>query len=101
EPLGKAISRSIRAMHYDRVSALSLTFVLMVLIAASAIPFFLGWMVVLPMVWLISSLALRDMVGLRSRLAVVDIDFVPPDRRGQVLVPEIDPSLMSAAYEYS
>jgi hypothetical protein len=97
-----AVSRSFRAMQHDRASALSLTFVIMVLLAGSAIPFGLGLFVTAPMAWIISSLAMRDMIGLRSRLAVVDIDFVPTDRRGTILVPEedIDPSLIDAAYEY-
>jgi hypothetical protein len=101
ESVGKAISRSYRGMLADRAAAMSLTFLLMVILAASQI-LVLALFVTAPMAWIISSLAMRDMIGLRSRLSVVDIDFVPPDRRGQVLAPdeEIDPSIIEAAYEY-
>ena len=99
ESVEKAISRSFTAMKYDRTSALALVFSLFVLIILSSFTI-IGLMIVAPMVWLISSLALRDMIGLRSRLSVIDIDFVQTDRPGNFLNPEIDQSIMSTAIGY-
>ena len=62
--IGDAISRSNDGMKADMWSAAGFVFVLGLLVLVSAIPCGLGLFVTMPMFWLISALAYRDMVGM-------------------------------------
>lgn len=62
--LGDAIKTSVQAMMRDKVSAAGFIFVLGLLVYVSALPMGIGLLVTLPLWWLISALAYRDMIGL-------------------------------------
>lgn len=59
-----AFSRSLDGMKGDWLTAAGLAFVVFLLILVSVIPCGLGLLVTIPMYWLISALAYRDMVGM-------------------------------------
>ena len=59
-----ALSRSAEAIKSDWLTAAGFMFVMFLLILVSAVPCGLGLLVTLPMYWLISALAYRDMIGL-------------------------------------
>jgi hypothetical protein len=61
--IGDAISRSVDAMKADIWMAALFVFVMGLIYLVSLIPCFLGALVTIPMMWLISALAYRDMVG--------------------------------------
>ena len=69
ESLGTAISRSIDGMKRDIWSGIALLFVMGLLLLVSAIPCGLGLLVTYPMLWIISALAYRDMVGMPNEAA--------------------------------
>lgn len=66
EPIISALRRSIQAMKGNWVSAAGFVFVLFLLVYASEIPCGLGLFATMPMVFLITALAYRDMVGMQG-----------------------------------
>ena len=64
ETVGNAISRSMDAMKRDMWNAAAFVFVMGLLIAVSIISCGLGLFVTLPMFFLVSALAYRDMIGM-------------------------------------
>ena len=62
--LGDAVSRSVDGMKRDMWNGVAFMFVMGLLILVSVIPCFLGLLVTYPMLWLVSALAYRDMVGM-------------------------------------
>ena len=64
ETVGTAISRSMDAMKRDMWNAAAFVFVMGLLVAVSIIPCGLGLFVTLPMFFLVSALAYRDMIGM-------------------------------------
>lgn len=75
--LGDAFSRSIDGMKQDWLSAAGFALVLGLLVLVSAIPCGLGLLVTMPMTWLISALAYRDMVGMPNPPGAA-VGGVPP-----------------------
>lgn len=71
-----AIRRSIQAMRAQWLAAAGLVFVIGILVFLSELPCGLGLLVTLPMCFLISALAYRDMIGMPGRL------FPPPPSYG-------------------
>lgn len=64
ESLGEAISRSMAAMKRDMWNAAAFIFVMGLLLLVSLIPCGLGLFVTLPMLYLVTALAYRDMIGM-------------------------------------
>jgi hypothetical protein len=64
-----AVPRSMQAMSSNWLSAAGFTFVLTLLIIASAIPCGLGLFVTFPMMFVIMTLAYRDMIGFEGGVA--------------------------------
>ncbi len=63
-PVGAALSQSIKAMVRDLGSAIGLVFVFTLLYMLSALPCGLGLFVTVPMMFLLSALVYRDMIGI-------------------------------------
>lgn len=64
ESISNAISRSVEAMKQDMWSAVGFVVVLGLVVLLSAIPCGLGLFVTYPIIWLVSALAYRDMIGM-------------------------------------
>ena len=62
-----AISRSVDGMKKDLWNAAGFIFVMGLLVAVSYLAFCLGEFVTIPMLWLVSVLAYRDMIGMPQR----------------------------------
>ncbi len=62
--LGDAISRSINGMKRDVWNGIAFLFVMGLIVLVSFIPCGLGTFVTYPMMWIVSALAYRDMVGM-------------------------------------
>jgi uncharacterized membrane protein len=81
-PVPDAISRSVKAMLRDRGIATGFMFVLVFVLAISSALLGIGLLVTLPMYWLISALAYRDVVGIarpgESLDAILGIDNHTP-----------------------
>lgn len=75
--LGKALSVSVRAMSRDLRGTAVFALVLGLLVFVSALPLGAGLLVTLPMCWLISALAYRDVVGLPEARPLLATDGLP------------------------
>ncbi len=75
--LGEALRVSVRAMSRDLRGTAIFALVLGLLVLVSALPLGAGLLVTLPMCWLISALAYRDVVGLPEARPLLSTDGLP------------------------
>ena len=75
--LGEALKVSVRAMSRDLRGTAVFALVLGLLVFVSALPLGAGLLVTLPMCWLISALAYRDVVGLPEARPLLPTDGLP------------------------
>ena len=78
ESVSNAISRSVDAMKRDMWSAVGFVIVMGLVALLSALPCGLGLFVTYPMVWLVSALAYRDMIGMPGAVSTTGAYGVPP-----------------------
>ena len=76
--VGGAISRSNDGMKVDMWNAAAFVFVMGLILVVSAVPCGLGLFVTVPMYWLISALAYRDMIGIPGLAAPAGPSYGAP-----------------------
>ena len=78
ERVGASFRRSIRGMKREWLNAALLMLVMGLLVLVSEIPVFLGLLVTVPMFFLLSALAYRDMIGMPGMISPAPPTYDPP-----------------------